>query len=313
MQALDWQTKKNKRLALWLVLLLVITVATAFLLGGESRVDIDKSLFKVQNTQEVDRIVMERRNQKTEVAYNGSRWKVNDIYDADPQLVKVVMATLQQLEPKRKISEPGDSVHKALDSAGVKVTVFANNQEVNTFVAGGNFQKTQALFKKPASDDIFVAHIPGYRVYVAGIFELNALQWRQKRVFNFNWRNFAELEATFPDNPSANFKVAPRDGMFGVEGVKTDTTKLSGFMDAVLALSVTEYVEAPAMVDSLRSTKPVMAILIKDVAQKEYRLDLFREKPDGSAPVLINGAELAIINGQYIRSIIRPRAYFSMR
>ncbi len=41
-------------------------------------------------------------------------------------------------------------------------------------------------------------NIPGYRVYVSGIFELDESGWREKRVFAFNWQNFQKLDAHFP-------------------------------------------------------------------------------------------------------------------
>ena len=36
--------------------------------------------------------------------YNGSRWKVNDEFNADPIMIDVLFATLQQAEPRRPLA-----------------------------------------------------------------------------------------------------------------------------------------------------------------------------------------------------------------
>jgi hypothetical protein len=311
MQASDSQGTKNRKRALTLVLLTSITIASAFFIDNSPTVDVDRNIFKVSDTESVDRVVLEQSGKKIELRFNGATWKVNDTYDADQNLIKVVMATLRQAEVKRKIANASvDSLSAALNTGGVTVSVFAGDQLVESFVAGGNKVKTQSFFKDKRTDEVYLVNIPGYRVYVSGIFELKESGWREKIVFDFNWRNFQSLEAKFTDSPGNNFKISPQKGVFAVEGVATDTTKLSQFMDGVFSLVVEEYVESSQLADSLNQVKPFLDLLIRDVAKNEYSLKIFRESSAGRVPALLNGKEAVFINAQRLRPIIKPKSYF---
>lgn len=311
MQASDLHAKRNKRLLLVLIALIVATALAVTMTGKTEYVSVDKGLFKISNTESIDRLTLEKNGQTIELKFNGARWMVNDQFAADANLIKVIMATLQQVEAKRKVSEAAsDSLAQVMVKDGVKVSVYAGGEVLHQFYAGGNEVKTQALFKSLSDNEVYVVHIPGYRVYVSGIFELPPSGFREKRVFNFNWRNFQSLEAKFSDNPAQNFKVSPQNGVFGIEGIRTDTTKLGGFMDAIFSLAVDEYIDDTKVADSLSRTKPFLDLTLRDVAKNEYSLKIYKETPSGQAPGLMNATDAVFINSQRLRPILRPKAYF---
>ena len=103
-----------------------------------------------------------------------------------------------------------DSVAMVMDSQGVKISLYHTDELLQEFLAGGNSAKTQAYFKKPSEKESFLMDIPGYRVYASGIFELEENGWRDKYVFNFNWRNFQSLKSVFPDNQKNNLILKSR-------------------------------------------------------------------------------------------------------
>ena len=314
MQASDIQARKNKRLVVVLIVLIAATAIGVSMTGKREYVNVNRNLFKISNTESVDRLTLERSGEAVELKFNGTRWMVNEQFGADGNLIKVIMATLQQVEAKRKVSEnQQDSVREALLKDGVKVSVYAGNEVVSQFYAGGNAQKTQALFKSASDNDVYVMNIPGYRVYVSGIFEMEPSGYREKRVFDFNWRNFQGLEAKFSDKPAQSFTVSPQKGVFGIEGIPTDTTKLGAFMDAIFSLSVDEFVETPGYSDSLTRIKPFLDLTLRDVAKNEYSLKIYTETPSGQVPGLMNGKDAVLINSQRLRPILRPKSYFVVK
>lgn len=314
MQASDIQEKRNKRLAVVLIVLIAATFVAVTMTGKTEYVTVDRNLFKLSNTESIDRLVLERNGQAVEIKFNGTRWMVNQEFSADPNLIKVIMATLQQVEAKRKVAvSDQDSVSNVILKNGVKISIYAGGDVVSQFYAGGNSQKTQALFKNAADDNIYVVNIPGYRVYVSGIFELTASGFREKRVFDFNWRNFQSLEARFTDNPSQSFIVSPQKGMFGIEGIRTDTTKLGTFMDGIFSLSVDEYMDKPGITDSLSQIRPFLELTLRDVAKNEYSLKIYRETPSGQVPGLMHGKDAVLINSQRLRPILRPKQFFVLK
>lgn len=309
----DMQEKKNKRLLILLVALLSTTLAVFWFGQTNDNYEVDKNIFKGYDLKSINEIRLESVTGKVVLKYNGSRWSVNDQFGADPDMIKVLFATLQQAEPKRPLpSSLQDSVAKTLQQNGIKVSLFAAGELQKTFYAGGNSSKSQAFFLVGDGSEPYIMTIPGYRVYVSGIFELAENGWRDKFVFGFNWRNFQRLEVNFPQKPSEDFVVAMDDNYFNVQGLtQVDTTKLNDFLDDVSLLTVDDYVGSNSSFDSLSKVGPFVSILVKDIARKEYLLQLYPSIGNSQQfPGLINSTQWALFQENKIAGIIRPRNFF---
>lgn len=270
------QEKKNKRLAFLLIAMLSVIIAFAFIGNRDETFEIDKSMYKPGDLKAVDRIVLKSPKGTTDLRFHGYRWKVNDSIDADRGLIEVLFATLQQAEPKRPVAESlKDSLANALKRQGVEVSLFAGETKARSFFAGGNDAKTQAFFMTEDASQSHVMIIPGYRVYVSGIFEVPPVGWREKLIFNFNWQNFSRLEARYK-NPAGNFDVVMEKNMVSIPQVANpDTARLNTYLDQVSLLMADEYIEPNAMTDSLSATAPVLELSIFDIANRRYRLSVF--------------------------------------
>ena len=297
-----------------LVVLLIGTAIVYWLGHREKHAVVDKTLFRLPDYQSVNKVTFESKSKKVELAFNGSRWKVNGNYNADRNMVQVLFATLQQAEPKRPVATAArDSIKNLLIENGVKVSLYNGEQLQQEFIAGGNETKTQAYFEAVGSNDIYVMTIPGYRVYVSGIMELTENQWRDKLVFAFNWQNFERLTVEFPDKPDENFSVALQNNLFAVEGLtKTDTAKLNTFLDNVSLLTANEFLELGTTVDSLKAVKPFMTIRAFDIGKKEYALNLFREV-GSTVPGVIQNEDGVLFSRIKIQQIIRPKSFFKAK
>ena len=158
----------------------------------------------------------------------------------------------------------------------------------------------------------YLITIPGYRVYVSGIFELAEKDWKNKYVFSFNWRNFQRLESKFPQRPADDFEVALQDDFFAVQGLdELDTAKLNDFLDDVSLLTVDEYMAEDIFQDSVPKPFPILVLTVKDIAQRIYTLELFAPSQKGQPlPGLINGIQWAVFDSKKIRNIFKPKAFF---
>lgn len=307
------QEKRNKRLLILLVALICVTGATLWMKRADQKEIIAKDLFNHFDLQSVNEIRLESKNEKVTLVFNGSRWKVNEGYYADPAMIEVLFATIRQAVPKRPVaSAVQDSVSKALEDNGVKVSILAAGNVIETFYAGGNDTKSQAYFVKANKGTPYLVNIPGYRVYVSGIFELTESGWRDKRIFTLNWRNFEELQAQFPGRPADDFKIALIDQFISIPGMSTvDTTQINNFMDNLLSLTAEEFVPGAPALDSLGKQSPVMSVAVKDVAGKLYKLSVYSPLgKSGNIYGLVNEKEWALFARERISSIIRPRKSF---
>jgi hypothetical protein len=192
-------------------------------------------------------------------------------------MITVLMATLREAEPRRPVTGSlRDSLAQNIDDKGIQISIFRAGALVKKFSAGGNVSKTQSYYKEEETGNVYLMTIPGYRVYVSGILELDENGWRNKYVFGFNSQNFQGLKAEFPGKPAENFNVSFIDNLFVIEGLpKTDTAKLYTYLDNVLTLTASEYVSSSRLTDSLLSLKPQLIITVTDIAKRDYVLKLY--------------------------------------
>jgi len=320
------QKKKNIRLAVSLVLLMLITLGVYWYGAQPAAARVDPRLFRVDDVKQIDHVVLESPAGKVELTYSDPRWTVDGAFTADRNMIDVLMATLLQAAPTRPIAAAlADSVGQVIEHQGVKVTLGAGGQTLKTFYAGGTPDKRTAYFKEP-DGTAYVMAIPGYRVYVSGIFELDASGWRDKYVFGFNWRNFKQLQTTFPAHPQEDFQVALDKKYFGIPGIaQVDTAKLNTYLDRISLLTVERYETNPALADSLERVRPEVIILVSDIANRTYTLRLFRPMgaqstvhgPRSTAvsakdnvPGLVGEGQVAWFTPQQVADLVRPRSYF---
>jgi hypothetical protein len=149
--------------------------------------------------------------------------------------------------------------------------------------------------------------IPGYRTGIISAFSISENEWRDRRVFNFNWRNFVNLSAEFPGNTENNFRISLIDGLLSLEEVQEpDTVNLKNYMDAIQLLESDEIISGNAtQKDSLQISKPLVVITIKEVSGKAHELRLF-----GSGQALIDSTEVVIFGPSRRRVLIAGKRTF---
>lgn len=294
-----------------LIALIIATIVTIWLGQRERNVGVDKEYFKT-DLQQIDQIILQTATDTITLLFNGSRWKVNEGWYADRDMIEVLFATLQQATPVRPVpTAQRDSIFNELSKNGTKVSLYNKGLRTFEFLAGGNAAKSQAYFSKPEDQQVFVMNIPGYRVYVSGIFELDESGWREKRVFAFNWQNFQQLEAHFPKNPGQDFSMVRDDLQIRMPGVAAaDTARINDFLDAVSLLTVDKYVSSSASLDSLLSLEPIQILTVNDIAKRDFTLKVYLTKKQ-EVRGLINGTQWAEFDSHKMRRIMVPKDFFA--
>ncbi len=311
------QEKRNKRLLISFIGMVMLSVGLYFF-ESRDRANVDASLFKVEDVSKINKVALTASSGQVLLEYNGTRWMVNKKYEADRQLIKLLFATLEKVEAKRAISgNQLDSVNAIISRGGVEVQLYENESLLQSFRAGGNVQKTESYFQKTKDELPYIVTIPGYRLYVSYILELDENGWRDKRVFNFNWRNFKSLNTVIPNDPSQNFEASFKDQFFGITNMAAvDTTKLNDYLDAVSLLSADQFIRPgfSALYDSLVNTSPSLRVEIKDIADKVYSLALYpRLRNDPFVLGKTGENDLLLFNRNSILPIARKRNYFIAR
>jgi hypothetical protein len=310
------QEKKNIRLLISLFAISVLCILFAFFSNTDTYADVDKNLFRVEDQTQVSKIVLSTssKNQEVEIRFDGTRWMVNNSFEADNQLITVFFATLLQAEPKRPVAETlQDSIDSRMEKQGIRVKLYEGEQVVKDFWVSGNDQRSETYFQLAGDKTSYLVTIPGYRVFVASLFELSEAEWRDKRIFNFNWANFKSLKAHFTQQPNEDFTISFSNGLYGIVEVEVaDTTKLSNFLESVFNLQADQFnTNSSSRYDSLLKTPPAYSITILDIANRAYQLEVFPPLK-GEQVILgrLNDNLSALFSPKQIAQISRKRGYF---
>lgn len=307
------RSRLNQYLLITLLFLSGVS-ASLFFFTRESKPDIDKDLFRIPELEKIDAVILTSPQSKVTLKFDNNRWRVNDTWEADAQMIKVLFATLRQVEPRRPVSASlQDSVRQLLERRGIRVSLSEQGVERASFIVGGNDLKTEAWFLRSGENQPYVMNIPGYRVYVAGVFELTQSDWRNKRIFDFNWRNFKSLVAAYPKEPKQGFEIIMQQGSFGIRDLEaTDTARLNTYLDHVSLLFASHFIErGNSRIDSLVSTPPAAHIEINDIANRSFSLDLFAPgKTDREVYGRLGDGQIVSLEKNQIAEIVRKKDYF---
>lgn len=307
------QEKRNIRLLIGLVISSLTLMVVVYISARENFDVVDKQLFQVEDQTEINKVVIKpAHGEKVELEFEGGRWRVNNTFDADQQMIKILFATLLQTEPRREVAATiQDSIGNHIRTTGHEVELFTNDNRVKHFWVGGNDRKTETWFQLP-NDVPYIVQVPGYRLYIASVFELAANDWRDKRIFNFNWQNFKSLETRFAQQANQDFTISLVNQLYVINEVAVaDTTKLSNYLESVFNLQADQFITTSGKYDSLLATTPVYSISVKDIANRAYQLEVFPQLK-GEQVILgrVNSELPALFNPLQMAPIARKRSYF---
>lgn len=307
----------NVKLLISLISLSVMAGAMFYFTNRDTS-GIDKSIFEVVDQERIDRVTLTSQKGTVALTFNGVKWKVNAAYEADRQLITVLFATVVQTQPKRKLTgAQRDSVSKKMSRKGVRVLLSEGETLSKEYMVCGNEEKTETYYQLVGEEEIYLVTIPGYRVYVASIFELGESGWRDKGIFNFNWQNFKELKVHFPNRTDQDFSVSLVNNLFTIAEVSVaETTKLSGFLESLFDLQAEEILSKTESrrYDSLISGVPIVEVAIQDISKSTIALKIFPpQKGSGVVVGRINDSETVLLSTRAAAAVSRGRDFFAVK
>lgn len=306
------QRRKNIRLIIVLAVLIAVTIITYFIQGNDSSGSIDKTLFVYENTNAVDQVTIESQGATVDLSFENNQWTVNEKYKADPQRISVLFAILKQVSVRRKIAKSQEEqITERFANQGITVSLFEQGNQVKQFQVLGEEEKGLSYMANAISDEKYLVEIPGYKSYLAGLFQLDANGWRNPLVFDINWANLVSVEAEYEAKEASNFIIEFDNRDYGINGLETDSLKLTDYLDDVSLLYVNDYLSA----DELKGyeeiiDKPKAQITIKDVGRNTYSMTIFDKVKSGDYLVLVDSLDYALMQEGLINRVTKPKQYF---
>lgn len=300
---------RNKQLAVSLTAMILAIIAFWFFAFRESKIEVDEDALVVPDLANVDRVEMG----DVVLRFDGTKWMVNDQYPADRRAIQVLFGTVENVRPRRPVGEKQlEFVRKELQTHGTEVRFYAKDQLVKSYTVGGIPAKPEAWFQVGDSDPVIV-NIPGYRVYSAGVFEQSPNDWRDKRVFSLNWRNFKSLRTVFTKIPADGFTISGKGRVFKIEGMnEVDTAKINTYLDDVSLLVGDSFYQKGqrARIDSLIAGPTSFDVVVTDVGNQPYRLEIFPPlRSEANVFGRVNGEIMAFQRAEIVR-IAKKKSWF---
>lgn len=308
------QKKKNIRLLIILAGMIVITAATYFLLQTDDNFKVsDSALFAMEDVSKIDSVSFVEDNRTTTLHYNNNDWLINGEYKADPSKLTVLFAILNQVRAKRPVARAEqESIDSLFRASGTEVQFFENDELVKEFSVMGLETKGLTYFRH--REETYLVNIPGYRSYLAAIFQMNISDWRDKLIFDeVSWNNLEKVEINFPSGNRKGFSIKPDKNYFNVQGLAaTDSLKLLNYIDAISVLMADGYMEKEEVSDTLIQLEPLIDIAITDIRNRPFTLTIYPEVTDGYHHIALkDSSDWLKLSTRKVEPLIKDRQFFS--
>ena len=296
---------------LLVLLAALLAVVAAISLTGENAGQADEHMFRLPADVVADEVVMISRQDSVRLTAGPSGWSIADSVRAGQDRVRVFFAAIERMKPGRA---PGlrlrDSLEAVMHTTGVQVTIRSGGENILAFSALGDEARQETWLSLSDGSEIRRMSIPGYSTYLMDIFSASADAWRDTRLFDLNWRNFSGYSAHFPGRTGFDFTVEQQQGVFGVNGISTDTARLNSYLDAVSLMSA-ESVKVPSTEEltPLLNTPVEVNLQVREVSGSIYSVTVL-----SSGVLLVQPRPgryfFAEVNPAQRRILLLPRPHF---
>ena len=303
---------QNIRL-IWLAAILLLL--NMWLLSSKTsfkQLNFDTDLFAISDTSEIEKIGIKSSTFEYMMS-RSSKWRLNDELPSDPSIRKIFFTMLQRIKIARELTgEEQSTVYTRFDYVGTEVVVWFNGGQL-AFKVVGNSNQTKTYFL--IDEHVYEVEIPGYRDYLASIFELKMDQWRDRLIFNGNWRTIQKMEAFYPEHPERDFSIQFKETFYEVVGLeKIDSSEVVNFLNQFEFLQANERISVGFLsaFDSLSKTAPELVIRLEDIKYKQpIEIRIFGELPGQQIRLVLDqNAEMMVFEAQRIEPFFRTREDF---
>ncbi len=208
---------KKTNLILLALLAIVGSIGAWYLLSKE-----DTNLegydfhFAVKDTADIGKIFIADRTGKTVTLTreNNVKWLVGNKYEVQPDMIKTLLETINQVELKFRLPRNAvSSVVKDIATEGIKVEIYSKNgSALRSFYVGGSTSDDRGTFMMMEnSNEPYVMHIPGFQGMLRPRFQMEEQDWRDRFVFKLQPQDIKVVSIEYPNQQAKSFTLT-REG-----------------------------------------------------------------------------------------------------
>ncbi len=295
------------------IILIILATGNMFLLlrdPGMSRLGFEPDLFSIADTTQIESI--EINGPKGLIIIKRSdNWMVDSMHSADPNVLRLLFAVMNRVTVSRELGET--ELEQLSGSSFIKVSIDFSDVSKMSFDVTGDLNATKTFFFR--DDNGYEVEIPGYRDYVGGIFQLDKDQWKDRLIFNGNWRTIQKLDFNYTAADKNDFMIAFAGQFFEIDGLnQIDSNAVVGYLDEFEFLQANERLSPGKFerFDSLSRTSPEIIITVEDIKYQDTQsIKLFPILDgDNVRLVLDTKNQLTVFDENRIRNLFRVKSDF---
>lgn len=312
------QRSRNVKLLVLLGALILVTVVVWWATRPKDKLKISRNIFAYEDPSAIDKVTFSSSNDTVGLSFNGRQWLVGEQYETDPQRISVLFAILKQMRVRRKVAkQQQDSIASRFEEEGVKVEFYEGDEKVHDFFVYGDEESRMTYVAESLKSPAYIVEIPGYRSYLAGIYQLDKNEWRNPVVFDVNWANLQGVKVIYPGEEESSFDVIYGNSFYKIEQLsETDTTKLANFLDDISLLYVNDYLNKVEEGEYGQIIKaiPQASIQVADVGGRVRTLEVYGALADKQQVIgRIDSTDYVVLNLDETRKILRPKSFFKKK
>ena len=274
--------------------------------------------FGIPADAQPDSVVLAHQNETNFLILKRGNLLFNGRYAVKATLQEAFLVILKEMEAKRPVSKKiRADILAAMDSAGVKVSVYQEDNLIKSFELWGNKEKEQTYMRESGKGDIYLITIPGYSTYIGGIFFYGENEWRNNVLFESTWQSLKKLDVHFPKAPSQNVSIEFGTEFFDLPGLHAfDTVAVLDYLEAFSNVRVINYLKKEEQeVERLLTIEPDLLVKIEDldVAASNvlhfYVADSLKDQ--NKVLVIGNEKEIGLISTRSFEQIAKEESHFS--
>ena len=287
--------KRNLRLLGVLAILIVVSMVLGFSGSDGSSYNIDKRIFAVDPNTVISDVVLKRQQDELRFSYTDQQWVVNNKFLMDIRIRDTFFGILSALEVRRPVAgNQRDSIAGWLAENGVGVEVSYVDEPVKSYTIGGD-EERGVTYVMGDDREPYIARLPGFQNYIAGIFSVPELDWKNRAVFNTDWLSMGGLTWDYVDEEKDDIEFVPGDPLFTIENLPNiDSTRAMNYLEEIVFLQVDRFILSEEA-DQYR-TAPYLMCTLNDRQLGDQTMVVY--EPNEGQPltlVEINGKEYGLM------------------
>jgi len=252
----------------YLSLLIVALLAAIFFMLAERQAPASvrgqEASFALQDTLGLQRIDIgtHRIERQTE------SWEMNGNLRVDDEMLRSLFAVLTRLEVKRGITaQEKDKVADQFLQNGIPLKVYIDGQPTHQFTLAGDGEET---FAQNQDGEVYAVHIPGYFVYLRGLFDIRPQEWEDRTLIRTDWRTLKEIQIQYSKNPENNLTIryeqlSADSGFYQIPGLQSaNPQQIYRYVRRIENFRAAQYLPSQLQ-QELRGETPLCNLTVKDI------------------------------------------------